>query len=159
VLAKPAEQTPLIATEVVRILFEAGVPRKALQLLPGAGESIGSLLVKDPRVAGVMFTGSTSVARLIQNHLSERLNKKNQPIPFIAETGGLNAMIVDSSALTEQVVTDVMKSRGGLIVPVNVVPPCVFFAFKRTLLIKRYICCGERWPRIVWEALSIFPPI
>ncbi|ATW29617.1 trifunctional transcriptional regulator/proline dehydrogenase/L-glutamate gamma-semialdehyde dehydrogenase [Candidatus Williamhamiltonella defendens] len=110
VLAKPAEQTPLIATEVVRILFEAGVPRKALQLLPGAGESIGSLLVKDPRVAGVMFTGSTSVARLIQNHLSERLNKKNQPIPFIAETGGLNAMIVDSSALTEQVVTDVMKS-------------------------------------------------
>ncbi|WP_158367582.1 trifunctional transcriptional regulator/proline dehydrogenase/L-glutamate gamma-semialdehyde dehydrogenase [Candidatus Williamhamiltonella defendens] len=110
VLAKPAEQTPLIASEVVRILFEAGIPRKALQLLPGAGESIGSLLVKDPHVAGVMFTGSTSVARLIQNHLSERLNKKNQPIPFIAETGGLNAMIVDSSALTEQVVTDVMKS-------------------------------------------------
>lgn len=110
VLAKPAEQTPLIAAQAVRILLKAGIPRNVLQLLPGKGESIGNLLVQDPRVSGVMFTGSTSVAHLIQGHLSKRLNKRSKPIPFIAETGGLNAMIVDSSALAEQVVTDVIKS-------------------------------------------------
>lgn len=109
VLAKPAEETPLIAAEAVRILHEAGVPADALQLLPGAGE-MGAALVAAPEVAAVMFTGSTEVARLIQRQLAPRLSAENRPIPLIAETGGQNAMIVDSSALAEQVVADVIAS-------------------------------------------------
>ena len=109
VLAKPAEETPLIAAEAVRILHEAGVPRDALQLLPGDGR-IGAALIEQPQVAGVMFTGSTEVARLIQRQLSTRLSADGLPIPFIAETGGQNAMIVDSTALPEQVVNDVIVS-------------------------------------------------
>ena len=104
VLAKPAEQTPLIAAEAVRLLHEAGVPREVLQLLPGGGE-VGAALVADPRTAAVLFTGSTEVARLIQRSLASRGD-----IPLIAETGGQNAMIVDSSALPEQVVGDVFAS-------------------------------------------------
>ncbi len=104
VLAKPAEQTPLIAAEAVKLLHEAGVPRDALQLLPGLG-SVGAALVADVRVQAVVFTGSTEVARSIQRALAERGN-----IPLIAETGGQNAMIVDSSALPEQVVGDVLAS-------------------------------------------------
>ena len=106
VLAKPAEQTPLIAAAVVRLFHRAGVPRAALQLLPGPGETIGAALVADPRIAGVIFTGSTEVARLINRQLAER---DDAPV-LIAETGGQNAMIVDSSALPEQVVADVLAS-------------------------------------------------
>ncbi|WP_253717478.1 trifunctional transcriptional regulator/proline dehydrogenase/L-glutamate gamma-semialdehyde dehydrogenase [Sphingomonas sp. AP4-R1] len=109
VLAKPAEETPLIAAEAVRLLHEAGVPADALQFLPGDG-SIGAALVAAPETAGVMFTGSTEVARLIQRQLSTRLSAEGRPIPLIAETGGQNAMIVDSSALAEQVVADVIAS-------------------------------------------------
>ncbi len=108
-LAKPAEETPLIAAEAVRLLHEAGVPPGALQLLPGAGE-VGAALVADPRAQGVMFTGSTPVAALIAKGLAGRLTRAGQPVPLIAETGGLNAMIVDSSALAEQVVGDVISS-------------------------------------------------
>ncbi len=109
VLAKPAPSTPLIAAEAVRMLHEAGVPRHALQLLPGDGE-LGSALVASHETAGVMFTGSTRVARLIQGQLAGRLSAAGLPIPLIAETGGQNAMIVDSSALAEQVVADVLAS-------------------------------------------------
>ncbi|MFL5280754.1 MAG: trifunctional transcriptional regulator/proline dehydrogenase/L-glutamate gamma-semialdehyde dehydrogenase, partial [Rhodopila sp.] len=109
VLAKPAEETPLIAAEAIRLLHAAGVPRDVLHLLPGDG-SIGAAVVTDQRVHGVMFTGSTAVARLIQEQLAERLTPSGQPVPLIAETGGLNAMIVDSSALAEQVVGDVIAS-------------------------------------------------
>jgi RHH-type proline utilization regulon transcriptional repressor/proline dehydrogenase/delta 1-pyrroline-5-carboxylate dehydrogenase len=109
VLAKPAEETPLIAAEAVRILHEAGIGRAALQLLPGDGR-IGAALVAAPETAGVMFTGSTDVARLIQAQLATRLTPAGMPVPLIAETGGQNAMIVDSSALAEQVVGDVLAS-------------------------------------------------
>ncbi len=109
VLAKPAEETPLIAAQAVRILHAAGVPADVLQLLPGAGE-IGAQIVADPRVGGVLFTGSTEVARLIQAQLALRLRPDGKPVPLVAETGGQNALIVDSSALTEQVVADVLAS-------------------------------------------------
>ncbi|RTD96104.1 trifunctional transcriptional regulator/proline dehydrogenase/L-glutamate gamma-semialdehyde dehydrogenase [Variovorax atrisoli] len=110
VLAKPAEQTPLVAAKAVRVLWEAGIPRAAVQLLPGRGETVGAALVADARVQGVMFTGSTEVARILQKTLSQRLGAHGAPVPLIAETGGQNAMIVDSSALVEQVVADVMAS-------------------------------------------------
>lgn len=109
VLAKPASVTPLIAAEAVRLLHEAGVPPDALQLTPGEG-SFGGALVAASATAGVMFTGSTAVARQIQSHLAKRLSPAGRPVPLIAETGGQNAMIVDSSALTEQVVADVLVS-------------------------------------------------
>ena len=110
VLAKPAEQTPLIAAQGVAILLEAGVPAGVLQLLPGRGETVGAQLTGDARVRGVMFTGSTDVATLLQRNIADRLDPQGRPTPLIAETGGLNAMIVDSSALTEQVVVDVVAS-------------------------------------------------
>ena len=110
VLAKPAEQTPLIAAEMVRILRRAGVPRAVLQLVPGRGETVGAALVAYARVNGVMFTGSTDVARLLQKNLAHRLGADGRPVPLIAETGGQNAMLVDSSALAEQVVSDVVAS-------------------------------------------------
>jgi RHH-type proline utilization regulon transcriptional repressor/proline dehydrogenase/delta 1-pyrroline-5-carboxylate dehydrogenase len=110
VVAKPAEQTPLIAARAVEILHAAGVPGDALHLLPGPGESVGAALVSDARVGGVAFTGSTEVARLINRALAGR----DGPIaPLIAETGGQNAMIVDSSALPEQVTSDVLLSAFG----------------------------------------------
>ena len=109
VLAKPAEETPLIAAEAVRIMREAGLPKDVLQLLPGDGV-VGAALVSDRRVQGVMFTGSTAVARLIQKQLGDRLTGDGRPIPLIAETGGQNALVVDSSALAEQVVADVVAS-------------------------------------------------
>jgi RHH-type proline utilization regulon transcriptional repressor/proline dehydrogenase/delta 1-pyrroline-5-carboxylate dehydrogenase len=106
VAAKPAEQTPLTASHATRCLHEAGVPLDALALLPGAGETVGAALVQDRRIAGVAFTGSTEVASHIARSLAER-----QPIvPLVAETGGQNAMLVDSSALPEQVVQDVIAS-------------------------------------------------
>ncbi|MDR0226943.1 MAG: trifunctional transcriptional regulator/proline dehydrogenase/L-glutamate gamma-semialdehyde dehydrogenase [Burkholderiaceae bacterium] len=110
VLAKPAEQTPLTAAAMVALLHEAGVPRDVLQLVPGTGETVGAALVAHPQVAGVMFTGSTEVAHLIARQLSRRLSPAGRPIALIAETGGQNAMVVDSSALAEQVVADVLAS-------------------------------------------------
>ncbi|RPH30526.1 trifunctional transcriptional regulator/proline dehydrogenase/L-glutamate gamma-semialdehyde dehydrogenase [Buttiauxella warmboldiae] len=110
VLAKPAEQTPLIAAQGIHILLEAGVPAGVVQLLPGRGETVGAQLTGDSRVRGVMFTGSTEVATLLQRNIADRLDPQGRPTPLIAETGGLNAMIVDSSALTEQVVVDVVAS-------------------------------------------------
>ncbi len=109
VLAKPAEETPLVAAQAVAILHEAGIPRDVLQLVPGAGD-VGSALVSSPETCGVVFTGSTEVAKLIQRQLAKRVMPDGSPIPFIAETGGQNAMVVDSSALTEQVVRDVIAS-------------------------------------------------
>ncbi len=109
VLAKPAEETPLIAAQGVAILHEAGVPADVLHLVVGDG-AIGAALVAAPETMAVMFTGSTEVARLIQKELARRLLPGGAPIPFIAETGGQNAMIVDSSALAEQVVADVIAS-------------------------------------------------
>jgi RHH-type proline utilization regulon transcriptional repressor/proline dehydrogenase/delta 1-pyrroline-5-carboxylate dehydrogenase len=109
VIAKPAEETPLIAAAAVGLLHKAGVPVEALQLVPGDG-SIGAALVRAEGIAGVMFTGSTEVARKIAATLAGRTLSDARPIPLIAETGGLNAMVVDSSALPEQVVQDVIAS-------------------------------------------------
>ncbi|MFZ9394893.1 MAG: bifunctional proline dehydrogenase/L-glutamate gamma-semialdehyde dehydrogenase PutA [Erythrobacter sp.] len=109
VLAKPAEETPLIAAQAVAMLHEAGIPADVLQLVTGAGD-IGAALVAAPETCGVIFTGSTEVAKLIQRQLAKRLLPDDSPIPLIAETGGQNAMVVDSSALPEQVVRDVIAS-------------------------------------------------
>ena len=109
-LAKPAERTPLIAAQAIEILRAAGVPAGAVQLLPGRGETVGAQLVASPGVRGVMFTGSTDVARIIARALADRLDDDGHTIPLIAETGGQNAMVVDSSALAEQVVFDVLSS-------------------------------------------------
>jgi len=109
VVAKPAEETPLVAAEAVRLLQAAGVPADALQLVPGAGD-VGAALVADPRTQAVIFTGSTAVGRAIQRQLAGRLTRRNRAVPLIAETGGINAMVVDSSALAEQVVGDVIAS-------------------------------------------------
>ena len=107
VLAKPAERTPLIAAAAVRLMHRAGVPGDVLHLLPGSGSRIGKQVLADPRLAGVVVTGSTDTARTINQALASR----NGPIlPLIAETGGQNAMIVDSSALPEQVVRDAITS-------------------------------------------------
>lgn len=106
VVAKPAEQTPLIAFLAVKLLHEAGVPVDTLHLLTGGG-TVGAALVRDPQVAGVAFTGSNETAWAIQRLLAER---RRSIVPFIAETGGLNAMIADSSALSEQVVRDAVRS-------------------------------------------------
>lgn len=109
VIAKPAEQTNLIATFAVKLCHQAGIPTSVLQYLPGAGEIVGAKCVADHRCKGVMFTGSTETARAIDRSLSEH----KEIIPFIAETGGQNSMIVDSSALTEQVIVDVVQSAFG----------------------------------------------
>ncbi|HVX82708.1 MAG TPA: bifunctional proline dehydrogenase/L-glutamate gamma-semialdehyde dehydrogenase PutA [Devosiaceae bacterium] len=109
VIAKPAEETPLTAAAMVEVFYEAGVTPAALQVLPGAGET-GAALVGHPETAGVVFTGSLEVARSIQRQLGGRLLPNGRPVPLIAETGGINAMIVDSSALAEQVVGDVLSS-------------------------------------------------
>jgi RHH-type proline utilization regulon transcriptional repressor/proline dehydrogenase/delta 1-pyrroline-5-carboxylate dehydrogenase len=106
VVAKPAEQTPLVAAEAARLLHEAGVPTSALHLAPGDG-AIGAALVAHPDVAGVVFTGSTEVARSINRALAA---KDGPIVPLIAETGGINAMIVDATALPEQVADDVVMS-------------------------------------------------
>lgn len=106
VLAKPAEQTPLIAALAVQLLHQAGVPTSALQLLPGDG-AVGAALTRDARVNGVAFTGSTETALLIRRSMADHLDPS---APLIAETGGLNAMIVDSTALSEQAVRDILAS-------------------------------------------------
>ncbi|MBL8705049.1 MAG: bifunctional proline dehydrogenase/L-glutamate gamma-semialdehyde dehydrogenase PutA, partial [Rhodospirillales bacterium] len=107
VIAKPAEQTPLIAAKAVELLHRAGVPGDVLHLLPGSGEVVGAALVRDPRVSGIAFTGSTEVAKAISRVLADR---PGPIVPLIAETGGQNAMIVDSSALPEQVTNDAIVS-------------------------------------------------
>ncbi len=107
VIAKPAEQTPLTALMAVKLFIEAGLPADVLQFLPGNGEDIGAALTAHPDVAGVCFTGSTQVAKIINRTLAA----KDGPIPvLIAETGGLNGMFVDTSALREQVIDDVVSS-------------------------------------------------
>ena len=107
VVAKPAEQTPLIAAHAVDLLHRAGVPMTALQLLPGEGATVGAALTRDPRVGGVAFTGSTETALAIRRAMADHLDPA---APLIAETGGLNAMIVDSTALPEQAVRDILAS-------------------------------------------------
>jgi len=110
VLAKPAEQTPVIARRAVEILIEAGIPREVLHLVPGPGETIGAGLVSDKRIAGVVFTGSVETAQRIQQALATR---GGAIVPLIAETGGQNCMVVDSSALPEQAVDDIILSAFG----------------------------------------------
>ncbi|MFM6986922.1 MAG: proline dehydrogenase family protein, partial [Hydrogenophaga sp.] len=107
VLAKPAEQTPAVALEAVKLLHAAGIPQDALQLLHGPGETVGAALVAAAGVAGVVFTGSTQVAKIIQRALAA---KDGPIVPLIAETGGINAMLVDSTALPEQVADAVVQS-------------------------------------------------
>ena len=107
VIAKPAEQTPLIAMRATQLLHQAGVPKAALQLLPGDGLAVGASLVADSRVGGVCFTGSTATARSINRTMAKHLSPN---AVFIAETGGINAMLVDSTALLEQAVTDIIAS-------------------------------------------------
>jgi RHH-type proline utilization regulon transcriptional repressor/proline dehydrogenase/delta 1-pyrroline-5-carboxylate dehydrogenase len=106
VVAKSAEQTPLVAAEAVRLLHRAGVPASALQFVSGDG-TVGAALTADPRVAGVAFTGSTEVGRIINRALAA---KDGPIVPLIAETGGINAMVVDATALPEQVTDDVVMS-------------------------------------------------
>ncbi len=107
VVAKPAEQTPAVAARMVALLHQAGVPEPALSLVHGPGETVGAALVADARIGGVCFTGSLPVAQLINRSLAAR---QGAIVPLIAETGGINAMIVDSSALPEQVVDAVVQS-------------------------------------------------
>lgn len=107
VIAKPAAQTPLIAARAVQLLHQAGIPGEVLHLVPGSGRTVGMQLIKDKRTSGVAFTGSTETAQTINRALAQR---NGSIVPFIAETGGQNCMIVDSSALPEQVVVDVIQS-------------------------------------------------
>ncbi|WP_293267425.1 bifunctional proline dehydrogenase/L-glutamate gamma-semialdehyde dehydrogenase PutA [Neptunomonas sp.] len=107
VIAKPAEQTSLIAFRAVQLMLEAGIPAGAIQLLTGEGATLGEPLTSDKRVAGVAFTGSTGTAQRINRSLAKR---QAEPVPFIAETGGQNAMLIDSTCLPEQVVRDVVRS-------------------------------------------------
>jgi RHH-type proline utilization regulon transcriptional repressor/proline dehydrogenase/delta 1-pyrroline-5-carboxylate dehydrogenase len=110
VVAKPAEQTPIIAWYAVKLLHEAGIPPQALALLPGDGPTLGNAVLDHPALAGICFTGSTEVGKLLQRKLAER---PGPILPLIAETGGMNAMIVDSTALPEQVADDVVLSAFG----------------------------------------------
>ena len=126
VVAKPAEQTPKIAAEAVNLLYQAGIPKAALQLVEGDGK-VGAALVEHPSIAGVVFTGSTEVARLINRALAA---KDGPIVPLIAETGGINAMIVDATALPEQVTDDVLTSRSAP--PVSAAPHCGSYAFRKT---------------------------
>jgi RHH-type proline utilization regulon transcriptional repressor/proline dehydrogenase/delta 1-pyrroline-5-carboxylate dehydrogenase len=107
VLAKPAEQTSLLAARAVELMYEAGIPKDAIQLLPGTGATVGAGLTSDSRIAGVCFTGSTNTSKLIDKAMTENMEPD---AVMVAETGGLNAMIVDSTALPEQVVRDVLAS-------------------------------------------------
>ena len=107
VIAKPAGQTPLIGALAVELMHQAGIPKDVVQLAPGSGRVVGGTLTAHPLLSGVVFTGSTETARMINRTLAER---DGPIIPFIAETGGQNAMIVDSSALPEQVTRDVISS-------------------------------------------------
>jgi len=107
VIAKPAEQTSLIAIRAIELMLDAGIPVQAVHILPGTGSGVGASLTADSRVTGVVFTGSTETAQRINRGLAQR---QTEPATLIAETGGQNAMIVDSTALPEQVVRDVLRS-------------------------------------------------
>ena len=107
VLAKPAEQTPAIAMRAIELFHQAGVPEDVLHYLPGDGATIGNALIAHPKLGGVMFTGSTETARVINKNLA---NREGPIIPFIAETGGINVMLADSTALPEQLIDDVIES-------------------------------------------------
>lgn len=107
VLAKPADQTPLVAARAVELMYQAGIPKDVIQLLPGSGIAVGAPLTSDSRIAGVCFTGSTVTAQRINRVMAESMAPD---APLVAETGGMNAMIVDSTALPEQVVRDVLAS-------------------------------------------------
>jgi len=107
VIAKPAGQTPLVAALAIELMHRAGIPKEIVQLAPGSGRVVGGTLTAHPLLSGVVFTGSTETARMINRTLAER---DGPIIPFVAETGGQNAMIVDSSALPEQVTRDVISS-------------------------------------------------
>lgn len=107
VLAKPADQTPLVAARAVQLMHEAGIPADVIQLLPGSGVAVGAPLTSDSRIAGVCFTGSTATAQRINKVMADNMAPE---APLVAETGGMNAMIVDSTALPEQVVRDVLAS-------------------------------------------------
>ena len=110
VIAKPAEQAPRTAARAVELLYEAGIPRGVLHLAPGPGETIGAALVADKRIGGVVFTGGTDTA----SRIAQALAARGAPlIPFIAETGGQNCMVVDSSALPEQAADDIILSAFG----------------------------------------------
>lgn len=110
VLAKPAEQTSLVAARVVELFYQVGISKQVLQLLPATGELTGEVLIPDERISGVLFTGSTDTAKRIQRGLAAR---EGAIVPLIAETGGINAMVVDSTALPEQLVADVLASAFG----------------------------------------------
>jgi RHH-type proline utilization regulon transcriptional repressor/proline dehydrogenase/delta 1-pyrroline-5-carboxylate dehydrogenase len=107
VIAKPARQTPLVGCAAVRLLHAAGIPRDVLHFVPGPGSTLGARLASDPRIAGIVFTGSTETAQSINRTLAAR---SGAIVPLIAETGGQNAMIVDSTALPEQTVADALRS-------------------------------------------------
>lgn len=107
VIAKPAAQTPLVAARAIALMHQAGIPEAVVQLLPGEGSVIGAALVADERISGILFTGSTETARGINQVLA---NRKGPIVPFIAETGGQNVLIADSTALPEQLVVDVITS-------------------------------------------------
>lgn len=110
VIAKPSGQTPLIAAKLVSLFHQAGVPKDVCQLVPGSGRMTGDTLVRDERIAGILLTGSTATAKTIQQLLAQR---EGPIVPLIAETGGINAMIADSTALPEQLVDDVLASAFG----------------------------------------------
>lgn len=110
VIAKPAEQTSVIAVRAIELMLKAGVPRDVVHVLTGTGSDLGKRLVSDPRIAGVAFTGSTATAKNINRALAKR---EGPIVPLIAETGGQNAMVVDSTVLPEQLVKDVLKSAFG----------------------------------------------
>ena len=107
VLAKPADQTILIGAKAVELMHKAGIPNEVIQLVPGRGSVIGAAAVAHEKIAGVIFTGSTETAQVINQTLA---NRKGPIVPFVAETGGQNCMIADSTALPEQLVQDVMSS-------------------------------------------------
>ncbi len=149
VIAKPAEQTPLIAARAVELMHEAGIPGNVLQLLPGDGPKVGGALAADPRIDGICFTGSTETAQTINRTMAA---KGNPHAPLIAETGGLNAMIVDSSALPEQavrdIVTSVFQSAGQRCSALRVLFVQSDIADKILALIKGAmdeLCIGDPW--------------
>ena len=135
VFAKPAEQTSLVAWRVITLAIQAGIDQSVLQLVPGDGAFIGQRVLLDERIAGVAFTGSTETAHRINQQLSSRAGSI---LPFIAETGGQNAMIVDSTALPEQVIMDVINRP--FLVRVNDVLHYVCSTFKKRLRIESYRC-------------------
>jgi delta 1-pyrroline-5-carboxylate dehydrogenase len=138
----------------VRLLLEAGIPKACCNCCR-AGRNRRRGLVGDDRVKGVMFTGSTEVARLLQRNIAGRLDNQGRPIPLIAETGGQNAMIVDSSALTEQVVIDVVSSASTA--PASVARPCACCACRKIPPTASSKCSRAPWLKAAWATRSACP--